>query len=73
MALMMASSVAWMVAVNSGLIKSLGSMSSLTRSALTGAPGLAVEKAMKMSPEPLLPMPPVLAIPSEARSAIRLS
>ena len=35
--------------------------------------GLAVEKARKMSPEPLPPSDPVRAMPSEARRARRLS
>ena len=37
------------------------------------APSLAVEKAMKMSPEPLLPRPPTIPIPSGTRWAILLS
>jgi len=35
--------------------------------------GVAVEKAIKISPEPLPPRPPVRAIPREARLARRLS
>lgn len=39
----------------------------------SSAPGLAAEKAMKMSPEPLPETLPVRAIPRAARRAIRFS
>jgi hypothetical protein len=37
------------------------------------APAFAVEKAKKMSPEPFPDVPPVLAIPMEARRASRFN
>src|SRR4029077_18278674 len=52
MALTTASSVAWTVARKIGSSESLGSMVSWWSPLVPTAPGLAVEKAMKMSPEP---------------------
>ena len=57
-ALIMASSTAWTVALNSGLIKSLGNSSIFVKFSLWKADGLAVENAMNISPEPFSPRPP---------------
>src|SRR5579872_1490021 len=72
-ALTMASSVACTVASKMGPIASLGSML-IEASSPEGAAafGLAVEKAIKMSPDPLPETEPRRARPSEARRARRL-
>jgi hypothetical protein len=72
-ALVMAASVAWAVALNSGSIWSLLSMRTDDTSSADQTLGLAVEKAMKMSPEPLPPKPPCRPTPSETRVASRFS
>jgi hypothetical protein len=51
----------------------LETLSTLLGPGASSAFGLAVEKAMKMSPEPLPEMEPVRARPSVARRAMRLS
>ena len=73
MALTMASSVASTVASKSGLMRSLDTVLTVLGPGSASAWGLAVEKAMKMSPEPLPEMEPVRARPSVARRAMRLS
>ena len=73
-ALVIAASVACAVAWNSGVIRSLGSIfTSRTGTSSCQARGLAVENAMKMSPELLPPKPPCRPMPSETRVAIRFS
>ena len=57
-------------------IKRMGNNESIVTLAIFSsfpAPGLAVEKAMKMSPDELPPIPPFFAIPSAARFTTRLS
>ena len=54
-----ASSVACTVAEKIGLIRSLGSISTRTTSALRAAFAFAVENATKMSPELFSPLPPM--------------
>ena len=61
---MMASSVASIVASNSSSIKSFGRVVTCCSLSLLNAFLLAVENAMKISPEPLPPIPPVLVIPN---------
>src|SRR5207249_3261486 len=73
MALTIASSVAWIVAWKSGSIRSFGSIVTLTLASGFAAPGLAVEKATKMSPDGFPPVPPSRPTPRLARLAIRLS
>jgi len=51
-ALTTASSTLWTVARNSGFMSSLGTMASCFALPPPHAPGLALENAMKMSPEP---------------------
>src|SRR5687768_8664156 len=66
-----ASSVASIVARNSGSIRSFGIISSLAISDAAPAPGLAVERARNKSPEPLLAQLPNLPRPIPTRRAIR--
>ena len=49
------------------------SIDTCAASRASAAPAFAVEKAMKMSPDPLLDTLPVRASPSVARLAMRLS
>src|SRR5579859_2836605 len=72
-ALRMASSVAPTVSSNSGLIRSLGSMVSRTVPVSADAPGFAVEKETKRSPEESSPSPPMRPTPRAARRASRSS
>jgi len=73
-ALVIAASVACAVAWKSGVILSFGSIwMFVTGWSLNQARALAVEKAMKMSPELLPPNPPCRPIPSDTRVAIRFS
>ena len=73
MAFTMASSVACTVAAKSPFMDSLGSMERVRGPFFSSAaPGLAVEKATKMSPEPLPAMLPLRARPRAARRASRL-
>jgi hypothetical protein len=62
-ALMIASSVACAVASNRGEISSFGSISIRATPTALPASEFAVENAMKMSPELLPEVPPVLANP----------
>jgi hypothetical protein len=73
MALRMASSVACTVASNTGFILSFGSIVRAASPVSAAAAGLAVEKAMKMSPDPFSPRPPIRPTPSDARVATRWS
>ena len=73
MALYTVGSVACTVASNTALMRSLGSMVSGVMPSGLAALALAVENAMKMSPEPLLAMEPLRARPREARRATRRS
>jgi len=68
-----ASSVAWIVAAKSGFMLSFGSISTLVFQLLVPASGLAAEKATNMSPELLLPLPPMRPMPSAGRVATRFS
>ena len=70
---MIASSDASTVASKTDPIFSFESSDTLAVLLAPAAPAFAVEKAMKMSPDPLLEMLPVRARPSEARRASRLS
>jgi len=71
-ALTIASSTLCAVASKSGEIRSFDSIATVdTESGRKVA--FAVEKAMKMSPDVLAPMPPLRAMPSDARFAMRLS
>jgi len=72
-ALTIASSVASAAARKSGLMRSFGSICRVATPSIFMASGFAVEKAMKMSPEELLAMPPVRATPMLARRAMRFS
>ncbi len=54
-------------------MRSLESILSSDTFSLPWAPGFTVEKAMKMSPEPSLLMPPTLDIPRGTRRASRFS
>ena len=57
-ALTIASSVACIVAAKSGSIRSFGSIVTLGFASGFAAPGFAVEKATKMSPDGFPPVPP---------------
>src|SRR5215813_1327772 len=72
-ALTIASSVAWTVAEKSALIRSFESICTVATSRVLAAPALAVEKAMKISPDPLPDVAPVRARPRDARRASRSS
>ena len=63
-ALIIASSVASIVAVNNSFIRSLEYIVTLVSLVLLNADLLAVENAMKISPEPLPPMPPFFRCPN---------
>jgi len=65
----MASSVACTVARNNGLIASFGSISVSRTPSRAAAPGLAVEKAIKISPDPFDAYPPTLEMPIGTRLA----
>ena len=71
-ALIMASSTAWTVASNNGLIKSLGNSSTFVKYFLSKADGLVVENAMNISPEPFSPRLPIIPTPSGTLVAIFL-
>ena len=66
-----ADAVASTVALNSALIRSLDNIETVATDLLPAAPALAVENAMKISPEPFPDVAPVRANPNEARRAIR--
>lgn len=73
-AFVMAASVAWTVAWNSGEIRSFESICTVfTGGVPDQAPGLAVENAMKMSPDPFSPNPPCRPMPSDTRVATRFN
>ena len=72
MALTIASSVACTAASNTALSSSLGNMATFTAWPAAAASALAVEKAMKISPDPLPEVEPVRASPIVARRASRL-
>src|SRR5205823_2902231 len=66
-ALMIASSVACAVASNKALIRWFETIETCTVSAAAAAPGLAVEKAITMSPDPFPEVAPVRPKPWVAR------
>ena len=73
-ALTIASSTASTVASNMPSSWSFGTNDTCCRPrSAFAAPGLAVEKARKMSPEPLPAVPPVREMPIAERAAMRLS
>src|SRR2546422_3669325 len=72
-ALMIASSVAWTVASNRGVIWSLESMATCASPESRDARWFAVENAMKMSPDELPASPPMRPTPRAARFARRFS
>ncbi len=73
MALTIASSVACTVASNNGVIWSFDSIETCASPESREARALAVENAMKMSPDELDATPPSLPTPSPARRARRFS
>ena len=73
MALTIASSVACTVASNSGVICSFDAMDTCASPESREARALAVENAMKMSPDELDATPPSLPTPSPPRRASRFS
>ena len=73
MALMIASSTAWAVASNRGVIRSLESVLAVVVFFLLNAFLFAVEKAKNISPDPFAHLPPTIPIPSGTRCTIRLS
>src|SRR3989454_12044636 len=72
-ALMIASSVAWTVASNRGVIWSLEIMATCASPESRDARWFAVENAMKMSPDELPASPPMRPTPRAARFATRFS
>ncbi len=72
-ALTMASSVASTVASKNGERSPFGSHAMAVVPVSAAAPGLAVEKARKMSPDPLAAVPPRRAMPIGTRRARRSS